>query len=284
MANTQKINRVDISNIEAINRVSGSNIEQLDGQGFVTFTAASYTFNSTNNSWAVPGGTTHMDITVIGGGARGWANQNYAGFGGGGSGASQSTENTGGRTAIGNITNLAIVIGAAGAYWGAAGASTVNGNGLTEIAGNGGYMPDGSWTAYSWGGGPRAAGGTGAGGNTSTNGGQGGYPRYGGGEGFSGNAGACGGGGGGDASTNTAGAAGGGGNIGGAGGAGGDGSYSNANVPSWGADGVFPGGGGGGRGAGWGSRSGSPGSNNVDALGSAGRVVINTRSGSTGNT
>ena len=108
MPDIQKVNRVDIGNIERVNRVAGSNIEQLDGQEFVTFTPATYTFNSTDSSWAIPAGTNHFDITVVGGGGTGSykTNISWAGFGGGGSGASQSTENTGGRVARSSILSL----------------------------------------------------------------------------------------------------------------------------------------------------------------------------------
>ena len=138
MPKLQKINRVDFGNIEKINRVTATNIEEVDGQEYVSFATTTYTINSTQN-WSVPDGANHIQISVIGGGSAG-RNSNTQGSGGGGAGAG-SAQNA--KAVVGNVTELAIVIGAANnnnSTGGAGTQSTVSGTGLSTMTANGGAL------------------------------------------------------------------------------------------------------------------------------------------------
>ena len=96
MAEIEKVSGVAAADIQAISGVAGTSVEKVSGVELVTFTPQTYNFDSTDSSWAIPGGTNHMDITVIGGGGSGSQRTNIspAGFGGGGAGVAQATENT----------------------------------------------------------------------------------------------------------------------------------------------------------------------------------------------
>ena len=166
MADIQKISSVDKGDIEKVSGVAATAIENVSGHGLVTFTDTTYTITSSTNSWAIPTGTNHIQISLCGGGTAG-RNSHFNQAGGGGAGAG-TTQNA--KSAIGNITSLAITIAAAmnGQSNNAGGAnSSVTGTGLTTMTANGGGV------AY-YGDDSTSAGGGGSGGSTNTTGGNGG--------------------------------------------------------------------------------------------------------------
>ena len=137
MADIQKISGVDKGDVEKVSGVAATAIENVSGHGLVTFTDTTYTINASDNSWAIPTGTNHIQISLCGGGTAG-RNSHFNQAGGGGPGAG-TTQNA--KSAIGNITSLAITIAAAmvGQSNNAGGAnSSVTGTGLTTMTANGG--------------------------------------------------------------------------------------------------------------------------------------------------
>ena len=171
MAKIEEINNVAKTKIEKVSCVSSDAVEKVSGLELITFATTTYTITNSGN-WDVPAGANHIMISVIGGGSAG-RNSNVQGSGGGGAGAG-SAQNA--KAVVGNITTLAIVIGAANRNNSAGGAgtqSTVSGTGLSTMTANGGALAN--YSTY-WANNAAAAGGTASGGNTNTTGGVGGEP------------------------------------------------------------------------------------------------------------